>query len=200
MFDLNTVTEANVSMLKTRILKDLNLSREVMLSVDDFLDLYECEWFINTRISNFIVNSVRVYDFLGVRWRIPMWDSEYTSLWYSLPWKMKYNSVLYNRFMFEYYFKPLKIDFVKSKTGLISLLKSIAKLLLPNKIKQKYRERVKKTQSGTNKSHYNGFEFVINYIYSTIDIKEFEGLDLFNKGNINAPISLYYINLLKQSV
>ena len=46
------------------------------------------EWFDwQERQAKFIVNNVRAYEFLGFRWRLPLWDQELVSWWKSVPYE-----------------------------------------------------------------------------------------------------------------
>ena len=46
------------------------------------------EWFDwQERQAKFIVNNVRAYEFLGYRWRLPLWDRELVSWWKTVPYE-----------------------------------------------------------------------------------------------------------------
>lgn len=80
------------------------------------------QWGVNSRQSNFIINSVRAYEFFGHSWQIPLWDSEFEQLWNSVPFKERMGSALYNEFLFESYFEPMQVAFRKNnECGLPSL-------------------------------------------------------------------------------
>ena len=48
------------------------------------LDACEC-WDWQERQAKYIVNAVRVYEFFGYGWRIPLWDAEMLALWERVP-------------------------------------------------------------------------------------------------------------------
>lgn len=56
----------------------------------------QSEWF-NTqeRQAKFIVNSVRVYEFFGYEWLIPLWDHALFSFWSHIPIPQRYQRRLY---------------------------------------------------------------------------------------------------------
>lgn len=87
-------------------------------------DLFD-NWNIQNRQSNFIINSVRVYEYFGLDWRIPEWEDELSTFWLSREWKQKYNQVLYNKFMFEQYFASMNVDFYKPSSVNHSVLSTV---------------------------------------------------------------------------
>ena len=48
------------------------------------VDAYE-KWEWQERQAKFIVNSVRVYEFYGHDWWLPLWDAEFVSFWQEVP-------------------------------------------------------------------------------------------------------------------
>ncbi len=69
-------------------------------------------WNIRNRQSNFIINAVRVYEYFGNDWRLPLWDDDYAAFWLSLEWENR--TYWYDKFMFDHYFIPQQVDFYKS--------------------------------------------------------------------------------------
>ena len=180
-------------MIRTKLnIFDLNKT----LSIDEYLNRYECDWFISTRISQFIVNSMRVYDFFGLRWRLPLWDCDYAGFWYTVPWESKYGSILYNDFMFDCYFSPLGVGIRKSNQSAQYYIKLLAKKLLPAFIKERYRTNRDNQLKARNVHHFNSFEHVINYMFEHIDKTHYPFITKYNIGNINASTSLYYLEQL----
>lgn len=56
----------------------------------------QSEWFnIQERQGKFIVNSVRVYEFSGCEWLIPLWDNALFDFWKHVPIELRYNRKLY---------------------------------------------------------------------------------------------------------
>lgn len=50
----------------------------------NFAALYE-QWEWQERQAKYIVNSVRVYDFFGLNWWMPLWDTEFMKFWEKVP-------------------------------------------------------------------------------------------------------------------
>ena len=63
-------------------------------SAQSIIDAYEY-WEWQERQAKFIINSVRVYDFWGYEWRIPLWDSELMDFWSAIPYRLKLRKKLY---------------------------------------------------------------------------------------------------------
>jgi len=56
--------------------------------------LYEAMEF-RDRQSKFVVARQRIYDYLGLGWRLPLWDNDYLDYWEHVPLKQKANQALY---------------------------------------------------------------------------------------------------------
>jgi len=52
----------------------------------------------NQRQAKFIINSVRVYEFFGYEWRIPLWDRELIEFFLKIPLKYRINQNLYKKY------------------------------------------------------------------------------------------------------
>ncbi|WP_269848621.1 asparagine synthase-related protein [Methanosarcina horonobensis] len=51
----------------------------------------------NERQAKFIINSVRVYEFFGYEWRIPLWDAELMEFFLRVPIEHRINRNLYKK-------------------------------------------------------------------------------------------------------
>lgn len=77
-----------------------NQSAESAASLFDFWD-----W--RNREAKFIVNSVRVYEFFGYGWRLPLWDLEFLEFWRRVPLSGRMHQNLYQSYTRKYqYFLP----------------------------------------------------------------------------------------------
>lgn len=71
-----------------------NFDNVTEASVEDLASY--SEWFnIRERQAKFIVNSVRVYEYFGYEWLIPLWDNSLFNFWEQVPIKLRYNRKLY---------------------------------------------------------------------------------------------------------
>lgn len=56
----------------------------------------EAEWFnMQERQSKFIINSVRVYEFFGYEWLVPLWDNNIMDFWQHVPLDYRFKRKLY---------------------------------------------------------------------------------------------------------
>ena len=55
----------------------------------------------NEMQAKFIINSVRVYEFFGYEWRIPLWDSELINFFLRVPIEYRINQNLYKKYARE---------------------------------------------------------------------------------------------------
>lgn len=69
-----------------------------MYTASDFEQWVWQEW-----QSKYIVNGVRVYDFWGHKWWLPLWDKEYMNFWRSVPVKWKIQKRLYREYVANLY-------------------------------------------------------------------------------------------------
>ncbi len=67
-------------------------------SAQSIVDAYEY-WEWQERQAKFIINSVRVYDFWGYEWRIPLWDSELMDFWGRITYALKVRKKLYLEYL-----------------------------------------------------------------------------------------------------
>lgn len=110
-----------LNILKPRERKELinTLQRylEKTYPMDNELDSYHAFhlWGIQFRQINFIINSVRLYEFQGLDWRVPLWDDAFEQVWDAVPYELRVGSTLYNKFLFETYFIPYKVAIHKEE-------------------------------------------------------------------------------------
>lgn len=60
------------------------------------------KWDWQERQSKFIVNSVRVYDYFGYEWRLPLWDKSLLDFWSQIPLSQRYGRALYYSYANQY--------------------------------------------------------------------------------------------------
>lgn len=105
----------------------------------DTWDRYH-QWINENKMSKFITNSIRLFEYFGGKWMLPMWHRDFMHLFYSLEFSERWDKKAYVDLSFKHYFKPLNIDFVKPKNDTRSSKKSYKeyiKAILPNKILRK---------------------------------------------------------------
>jgi len=156
-------------------------------------DLFS-NWNIQNRQANFIVNSVRVYEFFGVDWRVPLWDDELSEFWFSIKWNKNLKVILYNQFMFEKYFIPNNIAFYKEKGALKNIM---TKLRLPFGIKDKIKKILCNLNYFRGLYDVNGYNFASKYYLDLL--KDFH-IDYiaFKNTDGSTLITFYSILLLEK--
>ncbi|WP_053106476.1 asparagine synthetase B family protein [Thiopseudomonas alkaliphila] len=110
--------------------------------------IMEFNW--EERQSKYIGNSVRVYEFFGYDWWMPLWDQELTTLWEELPLAKRINRELYIGYVTDIYLK-MSVDKKRlgnaANGGLVSLVansKVLNKLRLKDTLKRVYRFFIKR--------------------------------------------------------
>jgi len=101
-----------VSQKITRRLRETILERNIYPphdgDEDSFIRALDI-WNFYERQQKFIINSVRVYEFFGYEWRLPLWDSEIADLWYGMPSVYRKNKTLYNDYLNEQLFAEFEL-------------------------------------------------------------------------------------------
>lgn len=136
---------------------------------DEFESVYE-HWLTINRLSRFIVNAVRVYEYYGLQWRMPLWDDGWVNLWYNIPNEYRRDRALYKQYLDAQLFQPLgiqqnmaKVDSLFESEGLLTKIKA----LTPKPIRQ----GLKKLLIPTNQQDANRLQWLAGRIYQEIQDK-----------------------------
>jgi len=103
-------SDENVALLEAKVLELLDLAPDAEVSPERLIALYEY-WEWQERQSKFVVNGQRVYDFMGLKWDLPLWDFPLVKFWQDIPIAMKYRQSLYRDYLSAYDYKGLFKDF-----------------------------------------------------------------------------------------
>lgn len=90
---------------KLDIWKERVLDRAEATSVGSLAELsagHE-KWEWQERQSKFICNSVRVYEFFGYEWWLPLWDAEFMEFWLGVPLRLRHRRHWYNDYVKRIY-------------------------------------------------------------------------------------------------
>lgn len=155
------------------------------------------QWLTENRLSKFIVNSVRVYEYFGGKWMLPMWHRDFLELFYALETKEKLNQKFYTSIIFDHYFEPMQIDFEKSSGN------SVLADITPKELLKKYLPKalVKKIQNYTGKSNAAdpcNLNLLYEMLYTYLKNKNFH-LPKKN-GDFNHLHALYMLELIKKTL
>lgn len=103
-------TSANLAALETKLRKLLQLGETDSLTADQFAAYFEL-WEWQERQSKYVVHGQRIYDFLGLAWQLPLWDSELMRFWQNIPVPLKQGQMLYRHYLQDYDYQGLFKDF-----------------------------------------------------------------------------------------
>ena len=143
-------------------------------------------WEWQNRQAKFIVNSVRVYEFFGFEWRIPLWDSELMDFWARVSLKYRLKKELYAEYLFERLFNKFDVDFRISKTHKSSnLIISMIKKLIPEHLKDIIKNRIIKKPD-----NLEILEVIKNYFYDN----EINNSNLHNLNAYLAKLNIWALS------
>lgn len=93
-------------------LKNILKSELCVNGINTQEECYEAiyRWNIKCRQPNYIINSVRAYEFFGYSWWLPLWDDEFVRFWSSIYCCQRKDARLYDSFIFDKFFIPLGVD------------------------------------------------------------------------------------------
>ncbi|MCG8453879.1 MAG: hypothetical protein MI717_11940 [Spirochaetales bacterium] len=141
---------------------------------DNDLLNYE-EYKIQTRLSGYILNSLRIYEKFGCQYYLPYWDIELVKFWYRLPTEYRINRYLFNQLVKAKiyvgdYRRLLEIPYAlgRSHEGDIVKIGNIFKLKLRAKkmikiIFPDFMKKVKRMRKANNcKDDYLGMSAMFN--------------------------------------
>lgn len=152
-------------------------------------------WDVQSRQSNFIINSVRVYEYFGVDWRIPLWDDEVSKFWLSIEENQKNDLALYDSYIFKGYFIPLDVAIYKPSYGAMKLF---AKIKLPCGIKDKLKCWLS-THSDLFKKYYdpNNYYLWMEVLKGKLNSEDTTYI-AYLKNDINALTVLNQVQLIRK--
>lgn len=126
--------------------------RQVMDSLQKVLERYndlgdreKCyeaiyRWNIDFRQPNYIINSVRAYEFFGYSWALPLWDDGFVRFWSSIDCVQRRDERLYERCLFDTWFLPLGVGFRKKESGALTPFQKFSRRLLSSDARYRLKE------------------------------------------------------------
>ncbi len=85
---------------KSSLLRYFEASLPIEPEASSLPDILLAEYFnMMNRQSKFIVNAVRVYEFFGYDWYLPLWDGELVEFWQSMPLVYRTDKLLYRQYL-----------------------------------------------------------------------------------------------------
>ena len=68
-------------------------------------------WMIEEKVSKYVVNAVRAFEYFGFQWLLPLWDREFVDFWKQVPLAYRRDKRLYRDVLNTVLFHPLNIGF-----------------------------------------------------------------------------------------
>jgi asparagine synthase (glutamine-hydrolysing) len=73
-----------------------------VIKTNNSINIFE-SWECQERQSKFIINSVRVYEFWGYQWWLPLWDTEFIKLWSRIALDYRLDKKIYRKYVDQLY-------------------------------------------------------------------------------------------------
>mgnify|MGYP001227752541 CR=1 FL=1 len=99
-------TEKNLSTIEDKILCVLGIDRDIEMTKEEIAACFE-QWEWQERQAKMVVNGQRLYDFLGLKWQLPLWDAELVKFWKIVPLKLRLRQSLYVRYLEKFNYRSL---------------------------------------------------------------------------------------------
>lgn len=155
-------------------------------------------WNLSNRQANFIVNSVRAYEFQGLDWYLPLWDDEFANFWNAIPCAERVGSERYENYLFSHFFEPYHVIYKKPLVAPIGMMSRIRNLVSP-----RYRYLIKHVLNrwGLYAFPPDGFalDLVAQMIHQRIPQKSHPYI-YCSRMNSMAMKELFYLDLLQNHV
>jgi len=107
LFELEKLNPGIVAQLRRRIIDVSECSR--FDSPEDAAVAIE-KWVLQEWRTKFTVNSVRVYEFFGYEWWLPLWDSDLSDFWRTVPLQYKTSKKIYKSYVTQLTKEILGVD------------------------------------------------------------------------------------------
>lgn len=152
----------------------------------DFISINE-HWFTIHKVSKFVVNSNRVYEYFGYEWRMPLWDNELVKFWYRVPLKYRINKILYDDYLFNRLFNRYNISFRTNKI----IPDSKGKRKIMEYIKQSFLLNYILNYLLKRRRNFNNFDELYDKLYFTLNNRSVE--KKYVNRTINHILSLWFL-------
>ncbi|MBT4908240.1 MAG: asparagine synthase [Rhodospirillaceae bacterium] len=123
-------TSSRLDELRERVFAQLGLSASGKLNRDHAVALYE-QFEFDERQSKYVINGQRNYEFLGLDWSLPLWDSALVEFWRNVPVELKFRQKLFRTALARWDYCDLFRDFEPEVDQWSGLAKAV---LIPSRL------------------------------------------------------------------
>lgn len=81
------------------------------MSISEWNERHE-HWFIKEKVSKYVLNGLRTFEFLGLEWRMPFWDLQWLAYSYSCTFEQRKNRAHFKQQCNFCLFEPMNISHV----------------------------------------------------------------------------------------
>jgi asparagine synthase (glutamine-hydrolysing) len=99
-------TKHNLKTIESKILSTLDVESDTEFSMDEIASYFE-QWEWQERQVKLVVNGQRLYDFLGLKWQLPLWDAELMDFWGTVPLRLRLQQSLFIKYLESYDYNGL---------------------------------------------------------------------------------------------
>jgi asparagine synthase (glutamine-hydrolysing) len=150
-------------------------------------------WDWKERQAKFIINSVRVYEYFGHEWEIPLWDDELIEFFLKMPVKLRYKKYLYDYTLHLMY--PAFFDKPKDPNGQVVSVQKKYGILYPI-LKKLYNQKRLLQQYFTDPMEWFGITgSYVDYVRKLSF--HMDGVQYHHPYNINSFLVMDYIKSVK---
>ncbi|MBW2063926.1 MAG: asparagine synthase [Deltaproteobacteria bacterium] len=100
---LSLLSQENIGRVTNKIRAAIGAPEGEKIDGQRLSSLYEL-WEWQERQCKYVINGQRIYDYLGLKWILPLWDDDYLTYWEEIPLNMKFSQRLYKRYLEKYDF------------------------------------------------------------------------------------------------
>lgn len=192
-FNINFLDKKNYRLVLDSLLSVVEKSGD---SEEALLETF-FSWGLRNRQANFIVNSVRAYEYEGYDWYLPLWDDEFVRYWRRIPCVLRKGSVLYEEALFNVFFKPLGVDYKKDKSEISRPFPiRILRRLFSNEQRYRLKRGMERMGIGFFPPERNAMD-VAGKLIKKKDFCKDEPCVRYTKVDSMGMKSLYYLSLLR---
>lgn len=155
--------------------------------------LVAMQFIAENRLAHQILNSARVYEFLGYKVLLPLCDVDFIQFFSRLPFAALYELSFYEEYLLKHVFEPLQIAF-KKPTHAAQLRKQRLKNLLKPWVSRNLYLRRKKQRDVTTET------YLLNDMIAELSAIKGVALTLENFASGNEVMLYWYLNRVKNQL